>query len=254
MVDKITHVKNPLTVIAMFAAIAEISGTIVLPFVDAAHQGVYIWFLMLFPTLLVGAFFVTLNLNHKVLYAPSDYQNEENFLKLFGYAEPQEQLNKIKEDLVEGGIDVKLNLDSNRISQAILAEKLVLTSLSKKLKLSFKPDVTFRTPSGRNILFDGVAVDGAYVHAIETKLVTSKSGVKSRVKKAFEQAHQVHEQWQGFDARKLFFHLYLVLDSNEISEHEVKCQIEEIQQNYPIRFKAEVVRLNDLKNEWQFCP
>ena len=61
MVDKITHVKNPLTVIAMFAAIAEISGTIVLPFVDAALQGLYIWFLMLFPTLLVGAFFVTLN-------------------------------------------------------------------------------------------------------------------------------------------------------------------------------------------------
>ncbi len=120
--------------------------------------------------------------------------------------------------------------------------------------MSFKPDVTFRTPSGRNILFDGVAVDGSYVHAIETKLITNKSVVKSRVKKAFEQAHQVQEQWQGFDVRKLVFHLYLVLDSNEISEHEVKRQIEEVQENYPIRFKVEVVRLNDLKNEWQFCP
>ncbi len=51
MVEKITHVKNPLTVIAMFAGIAEISGTIVLPFIDVANQAIYIWFLMLFPVI-----------------------------------------------------------------------------------------------------------------------------------------------------------------------------------------------------------
>ena len=42
MVEKIGHIKNPLTVIAIFAAIAEISGTTVLPFIESENQGIYI--------------------------------------------------------------------------------------------------------------------------------------------------------------------------------------------------------------------
>ncbi|NAX48821.1 hypothetical protein CAG70_17695 [Photobacterium halotolerans] len=252
MIDKVTHVKNPLTVIAMFAGIAEISGTIVLPFVDESHQGTFIWFLMLFPAMLVGVFFATLNFNHKVLYAPSDYKDEENFLKLFGFSEPHEQYEKIREELNEDISDKSLNSKNLKLSQAILAEKLSLMSISKKMNLTFKPDVKFKTPSGRYILFDGVAIDGAYVHAFESKLFTHKSTVKNRVKKAFIQAYQLQEEWQGVDARKLIFHLYIVIDSADINELDIKKQVEELQANYSVRLKVEVVSLEDLKNEWQF--
>ncbi|MGF1733589.1 hypothetical protein [Photobacterium kasasachensis] len=254
MLEKMTHVKNPLTVIAMFAAIAEISGTVVLPFVDKENQELYIWFLMLFPSFLVAVFFLTLNFNHKTLYAPSDYQNEDNFLKLFGKAAAGEQLEKIKADIEDEGIKVTLNQDTERFSQAILAEKLALTSLSKKLKLEFKPDVKLKTSSNREILFDGVAFDNAYVHAIETKLITSQANISNRLKKIFDNALQVQEQWQGFDARKLVFHFYLVLDNDDVSKLEVKKRIELIQMDYPIHFSTEIVTLEDLKNEWQFCP
>lgn len=57
MVEKIGHIKNPLTVIAIFAGIAEISGTIVLPFISEENQATYIWFLMSFPFFLVLVFF-----------------------------------------------------------------------------------------------------------------------------------------------------------------------------------------------------
>lgn len=83
MIEKITSVKNPLTIIAIFAAIAEISGTFVLPLIAEPNQAIYIWFLMLFPSGLVVAFFATLHFNNKVLYAPSDFKNEENFLAAF---------------------------------------------------------------------------------------------------------------------------------------------------------------------------
>lgn len=83
MLEKIGHIKNPLTVIAMFAGIAEVSGTIVLPFVAEAAQVRYVWFLMLFPCLLVGLFFLTLWLKHHVLYAPSDFQDDQNFVNMF---------------------------------------------------------------------------------------------------------------------------------------------------------------------------
>lgn len=99
MVEKFGHIRNPLTVISIFAAIAEISGTTVLPFIASENQATYILFLMFFPTLLVCLFFITLNFNHKVLYAPSDWKDETNFFRLFGKATPEEQEQKLKDEV-----------------------------------------------------------------------------------------------------------------------------------------------------------
>lgn len=85
MALQIKQVSNPLTLIAVFASLAEIAATAVLPMLDGAVQGIFVWFVMLFPVLLVVLFFVTLNWNHRVLYAPGDYADEANFLRaLFG--------------------------------------------------------------------------------------------------------------------------------------------------------------------------
>lgn len=74
-------IKNPLTIIAIFAGIVEVSSTTVLPFIGDSVQAIYIWFLMLFPSLLVLTFFITLNWNSKVLYAPSDFQTDDGYHK-----------------------------------------------------------------------------------------------------------------------------------------------------------------------------
>ncbi|HML54265.1 MAG TPA: hypothetical protein PKC79_09235 [Solidesulfovibrio magneticus] len=83
MVEKVGHIKNPLSIIAVFAALAEVGGTIVLPFLQSETQSLYVWFLMIFPALLVGAFFYVLYRKHFVLYAPSDYQDEQLFRDMF---------------------------------------------------------------------------------------------------------------------------------------------------------------------------
>lgn len=82
MLEKVGHVRNPLSVIAIFAALAEVSGTIVLPFLDTPLQELYIWFLMLFPASLVLVFFATLNFNRRALYAPSDFREEKHFFRV----------------------------------------------------------------------------------------------------------------------------------------------------------------------------
>lgn len=68
----LTHLINPISVIAMFAALCEASATTVLPHLDEKNRQVYIWFLIMFPSGLVTLFFLTLNFNHHVLYAPRD--------------------------------------------------------------------------------------------------------------------------------------------------------------------------------------
>ncbi|TBE66416.1 hypothetical protein [Rhizobium ruizarguesonis] len=106
MLDKMTtHVKNPLSVVAIFAAFAEVSGTLILPFLGKETQDIYVWFLMAFPTLLVGLFFAVLNWNHTVLYAPSDFQDEKNWLTLLVKASPLALEIKAQEEVAEAGLE-----------------------------------------------------------------------------------------------------------------------------------------------------
>ena len=93
-----TTIRNPLTIIAIFAGIAEISGTIVLPFIHERNQDTFVWFLMAFPSALIAMFFATLNWNHKVLYAPSDYKDEGNFVKTLPAATLVERVEKLVEE------------------------------------------------------------------------------------------------------------------------------------------------------------
>jgi hypothetical protein len=101
MIEKIGSIKNPLTIIAVFAGVAEISGVGVLPFIAQENQTVYVWFLMLFPSLLILLFFLTLNFNHTVLYAPSDYKNEDHFLLPIQRVTAAEAALKLEADVLE---------------------------------------------------------------------------------------------------------------------------------------------------------
>lgn len=75
-------IQNPLTIIAIFAGLAEIAGTAVLLGLPLEIQRIFVWFVMLFPAGLVLIFFAVLAFKHKVLYAPSDFTNENLFVQI----------------------------------------------------------------------------------------------------------------------------------------------------------------------------
>ncbi|PTT24367.1 hypothetical protein [Pseudomonas sp. HMWF021] len=75
-------ITNPMTVIGIFAFISETSAAVSLPFLDEGEREVYIWFLISFPFYLLLLFFITLNFNYRSLYAPSDFQKDDSFLKV----------------------------------------------------------------------------------------------------------------------------------------------------------------------------
>lgn len=76
-------IPNPITVIAIFAFISETSAAVSLPFLNNNEREIYVWFLISFPFYLLFLFFITLNFNYRSLYAPSDFDNDKNFLKAF---------------------------------------------------------------------------------------------------------------------------------------------------------------------------
>jgi hypothetical protein len=219
MVEKIGHVKNPLTVIAIFAAVAEISGTSVLPFISVEHQGTYIWFLMLFPFLLVISFFLTLNLNHRVLYAPSDYKDEKHF---FGKASEEEIKEKIEHEAslevsktslaneaepVEGDEDLTNGPTViNEVQQSPTKEQLIQSSLDfeRRVLLHLKNDgIPFSYNNfneemsiingSRKVLIDGVIETNNVHYLIEIKNVTRPSSLVNAV-------HQIENYKSAYES------------------------------------------------------
>ncbi|GEA58823.1 hypothetical protein [Vibrio comitans] len=73
-------VSNPLTIVAIFAGTAETFATAALVALPEPMQAKFIYFVMLFPVLIVTCFFLTLVFKPQSLYAPSDFSNEEHFL------------------------------------------------------------------------------------------------------------------------------------------------------------------------------
>ena len=89
-------IKNPLTLISIFASLTEVFGTSILPFIDKETQVIFIWFIICFPSLLVALFFITLNFNHKVLYSPSDFGEADRGIAELFYNQSQKITNSIE--------------------------------------------------------------------------------------------------------------------------------------------------------------
>ncbi len=208
MQTKISTIKNPLTVIAIFAGTAEISGTAVLPLLEAGSQATYIWFLMLFPFALITLFFITLNWNHRVLYAPSDFQDEDNFVNILKKQSYTETLESIEEDIdatnrIEDTLEDKSThetstnkvksklsitnkterLERDKINQDVkrqqmqeykIAEKLVLEKLEKELNVTIESDMKMEIGAS-NFRFDGVIRKGNTLTAIEVKYMRKRN-------------------------------------------------------------------------------
>ncbi len=142
MTENIKRVTNPLTIIAIFAALAEINSTVAIALVKAELQEIFLWFVILFPTLLVSLFFVTLNFNSKVMYAPSDFSNEDNYLRVHAFVTkdqkelavrldtPQEDEDKgeSKPKQVVENDEAKSKLDLNKQAKLFLTNLLDLLS------------------------------------------------------------------------------------------------------------------------------
>jgi len=75
-------IKNPLTLLSIFAGLSDIAMTAVLPFLPSERQEIFMWFVMGYPLLLVCGFFYILIWKREALYAPSDFRDDATWLKV----------------------------------------------------------------------------------------------------------------------------------------------------------------------------
>ncbi|MGB7548968.1 MAG: hypothetical protein WBM14_14570 [Terracidiphilus sp.] len=165
MLEKINGIRNPLTIIAIFACLAEVAGTVAMAAVNKELQGTFVWFVMGFPILLVLLFFLTLNFNPKVLYAPSDFRSDDGFLDMqrsgkiiaSGFREIVTQLDVAKQEIVEEAVkqvgksvQIERALLSNIVDEQIglIRKKMESTSKSVAAQWTSQVDVLTKSISG----------------------------------------------------------------------------------------------------------
>jgi hypothetical protein len=131
--DKLKPIRNPLTIVALFAGLAEVFSCLALPRLTPDLQSLFIWFVMLFPSVLVVLFFATLNWNHKVLYAPSDFKSDESFLRTF-----RQDAERIRSDIRAEGESVRRSAEVFA-QVATLSLTNALSPLEKATALTWTP-------------------------------------------------------------------------------------------------------------------
>lgn len=261
MIEKIKKVSNPLTIIAIFAALAEVSGTIVLPFLKVGSQDLYVWFLMIFPTILIFLFFLTLNFNHKVLYAPSDFQDEGNFIKLFGKPTAGDRLEKLSSEIevdsevVEGslGPDIR-NMDlayrniirRSTASTHYLAAELVITKLSQEFD-EIEKEVMLRSGNSQ-FLFDAIGKKSNQVYAIEVKYIKDSTYLE-KFRSSLVKIQRTFQELPGIKAGNMTLLLAIVTDLEGEALEEFTHDVETSAVTFMFPQEVRVFNLISLENE-----
>lgn len=77
--------KNPLGIIGIFLVLTEAIASLVIvnSHLNDLQNTILVLFIVLFPCLVLGVFFLLVTRHHKKLYSPSDYKDEQNFVMTY---------------------------------------------------------------------------------------------------------------------------------------------------------------------------
>lgn len=261
MIEKVGHVRNPLTIIAIFAALAEVGGTLVLPLLEPITQYIYVWFLMLFPIGLVGIFFFVLYHKHHVLYAPSDFKEDNTFLDLLESQSVAQRLESLQLEVEVTGEDEpnEGSGDGTTISaldvmqrdyraKYLLAEELAIAKLAKERKLNIRRNVAERGKAHGG--FDGAAEGVNYDYIIEVSY-TRRSWSTGFWRHRIAQVNQFFDNLP--DERKNRFRaIFTVVHDREDTGRISKAveRVQELVANLPYNVEVVTYCYDDLADEF----
>lgn len=261
------HIRNPLSIIGIFAGLVEVIGIGTLPFLSESIQKTYIWFLMAFPLVLVLAFFFTLIKYPKSLYAPGDFQEDSSWLKANLAPASEGQINRkieasISEELPnnklsEGAIDSSQN--ETQIAKAEVSKSPPLFSQQAgvpigadgrqptKIPRKSASEIDFLkkqaidligTQKGlnftRNLTFgnDNSVIDAISLNQLNTTLVEIKYTAMgyiplSIVQNTFMRADRIYRDMPT-EQQKSFNFIFAVICGNDVNRGQIEVTLKKI--------------------------
>lgn len=167
MVERMKKITNPLTIVGIFAALSEVAGTVTIGLLAADTQHVFLWFMIGFPSALVALFFLTLNFNPRVLYSPSDYADEANFMKAIA-------------------VRTKIADQTKGIQDSIASLKQEIVAITQTKTAAQKPAATTKAQESIISKLDGLS--GSVGSVINTAMDYSLQSIENRLPRSSTQA------------------------------------------------------------------
>jgi len=180
--------RNPLGIIALFIVLVYGIAGLALGYSAANLQAIeklpLIWFLVLFPVIVLGVFFRLVTHHHAKLYAPHDFPDKEGFFRAMTPSEQKERLDAeveaIRAETVAAshhGTTV-VEMEGSGIAQTVsirhayvLAEELAFREIEREFGVPVQRNVAV----GGDVGFDGMLVQHGKPTAIEIKFTRQQS-------------------------------------------------------------------------------
>ncbi|HFT7619574.1 TPA: hypothetical protein ACGR39_003834 [Pseudomonas aeruginosa] len=262
-------IRNPLGIIALFITmIYGVANLLLGKSVDSltsAERWPLILFVVIFPIVVLVAFYWLVKSHHKKLYAPADFRSDESFLSAMT---THDVIDRLREEVAEGsdGPDRTYSLDGDEVSDSEETERhgtpeaqaqeirpvgmsapsagahlinagfgekiLELARITDYMKLRYREfasnDAVSNVRIGRSkTAFDAACFDGGYLRALEVKYITKNSNPKAVIESALKNAKIAKEEVGDF--RLL---LVIVYDLEVRLERPLE-QVSEVSKNYP---------------------
>jgi hypothetical protein len=249
---KLTH--NPLGIIALFIVLIYAFASLVVGFgsnLEQAQKTPLIWFLVLFPVLVLLVFAWLVSQHHMKLYAPTDYRDE----KLFIYPmSPEAQRSKLIEETKSAQLEQaeaeppeqKTQVGSTAkdsptlpkaqkplASKFLLVEDLALRQLEAELQTPILRQVMVAGPDFR-LSFDGMIQNPQQLVVIDVKYLATPNPPLSNIQAALYRFSEFRSMYSAKDYKTFKAILVFV---TEFSGEE----LERFKKRILKRIKSEVV-------------
>lgn len=129
--------KNPLGIIGIFLVLTEAIASLVIvnSHLNDLQNTILVLFIVLFPCLVLGVFFLLVTRHHEKLYSPGDYKDERNFVNTYNSLTQKEELTNVCSSAVPEALMSVTENDLQPIKDALaevmeLQKKIVLNSES----------------------------------------------------------------------------------------------------------------------------
>lgn len=196
--------RNPLGVIALFVTICYLIAGLVfsigLDKLNGAEERLpFIWFIIIFPVVIFVVFVLLVCYHHEKLYGPTDFKNEDNFVKLTNaerkakYLSEATENSKYEEQMpinIEDSEEVIKNEKSNICALAFSAENSAHLAI-QKLNTIYNTKFTEEVKIGK-YRYDAIGAISDRIYLVECKYLKNNITI-NRLRDTYQQVLRYKE-------------------------------------------------------------
>ena len=256
MLENPRRISSPLTIMGMFAVLTELCASVVLPSLSPEIQAVFVWFVMAFPFALLLLFFLVLIIRPQSIYAPSDFRDEENFLRAIFPATPAEREAKVRsrmEALTASGAAAcpaspPGSGGEEARSRFSLVEERAMNRIALDIGLPVVRNMRLDTGSGGHV-FDGLAREPERVKGIEVLYLHDARGAEEVFMRALGAVERDIARMGAAAEGRFALMLALVLEQGGDGIRELEERLRDGAEGAPFPVEVRVFSVETLERE-----